>query len=290
MSAIEVIHPGPFATIQDLGRPGLAHLGVPRSGAADLVSMTLANRLVGNRESAAVIEATLGGIRIRALRGLLIAVTGAGAQVLVDDVPVGLGATVTVTAGSELAVSAPTWGCRNYVAVRGGIDVGAVLGSRSTDTLSGLGPPPLSAGDLLEVGIESGPWPAVTHAPVEATPPPVAELDVSAGPRSGHLHRVGDLMVGEWVVSADADRVGVRLVRPDESDHPLLHHRADVGELASEGVAHGAVQVPPNGQPVLFLADHPVTGGYPVVAVLTAGALARVGQLVAGNRVRFRSR
>ncbi|WHU48030.1 biotin-dependent carboxyltransferase family protein [Gordonia sp. L191] len=290
MSAIEVIHPGPFATIQDLGRPGLAHLGVPRSGAADLVSMTLANRLVGNRESAAVIEATLGGIRIRALRGLLIAVTGAGAQVLVDDVPVGLGVTVTVTAGSELAVSAPTWGCRNYVAVRGGIDVGAVLGSRSTDTLSGLGPPPLSAGDLLEVGVESGAWPAVTHAPVEATPPPVVELDVSAGPRSGHLHRVGDLMVGEWVVSADADRVGVRLVRPDESDHPLLHHRADVGELASEGVAHGAVQVPPNGQPVLFLADHPVTGGYPVVAVLTAGALARAAQLVAGNRVRFRSR
>lgn len=290
MSAIEVIHPGPFATIQDLGRPGLAHLGVPRSGAADLVSMTLANRLVGNRESAAVIEATLGGIRIRALRGLLIAATGAGAQVLVDDVPVGLGVTVTVTAGSELAVSAPTWGCRNYVAVRGGIGVDAVLGSRSTDTLSGLGPPPLSAGDLLEVGVESGAWPAVTHAPVEATPPPVVELDVSAGPRSGHLHRVGDLMVGEWVVSADADRVGVRLVRPDGSDHPLLHHRADVGELASEGVAHGAVQVPPNGQPVLFLADHPVTGGYPVVAVLTAGALARAAQLVAGNRVRFRSR
>ncbi|MGC5248773.1 biotin-dependent carboxyltransferase family protein [Gordonia sp. DT219] len=290
MTVIEVITPGPFATIQDLGRPGLAHLGVPQSGAADRASMTLANRLVGNQESAATIETTLGGLRIRAHHRAVVAVTGAGAPVTVDDAPVGLGAAIIIESGAQLALGPPAWGCRNYVAVRGGVHAPAVLGSRATDTLSGLGPAPLRAGDRLAIGSETGEWPAITHAPLPGTPTGVVELEVTAGPRADRLRRAADLAVGEWEVSTEADRVGVRLLRPDGAAAPVPAHRDDVGELRSEGVAHGSVQVPPNGAPVIFLADHPVTGGYPVVAVLTAASISRAAQLIAGNRVRFRSR
>ena len=287
MSAIDIISPGPLSTIQDLGRPGYAHLGVPRSGAANRDSMGLANRLVGNTEYAAVIESTMGGLSLRASAPVVVAVTGALATVRVDGTPVGLGAALPLRAGAELSIAIPTSGCRTYLAVRGGFDVPRTLGSRSTDTLSGLGPAPLSAGQRLTIGNEKGPWPAVTQAPIDAQHS--LDLDVSPGPRADRLARVDDLAVGEWEVSGHSDRVGVRLLRSDPRE-PLLHHLDDADELASEGIAHGSVQIPPSGEPVLFLADHPVTGGYPVVAVLTAASLSRAAQLVAGDRVRFRFR
>lgn len=287
---LEVIAPGPLATIQDLGRPGLAHVGVAHSGAADRNSLRLANRLVGNPESAAGIEATMGGIRLRAHIRTLICVTGAHTTVTVDDTPVGMGTSLPVQAGSILSVGAPRSGCRSYVAVRGGIVVPTVLGSRSTDTLSGLGPAPLRAGDVLPVGDPPAGWPPATMAPIGTEHSPLVDLDTFSGPRRHHLHNPSDLYSGTWQVSAEADRIGVRLRRPKSSAAPHLTHRGDSAQLRSEGVAHGSVQIPPNGQPVIFLADHPVTGGYPVVAVLSADALCRAAQLVAGEAVRFRAR
>ncbi|MBD1321395.1 biotin-dependent carboxyltransferase family protein [Gordonia hankookensis] len=290
MRTVTVVDPGPLSTLQDLGRSGYAHLGVPGSGGADRSSLTLANRLVGNPESTAVIETTLGGLRIRAHGTLVIAVTGARAEVRVDGSPVGNAAAVPLPDGAELTIDTPAWGCRNYVAVRGGFDVPAVLGSRSTDTLSGLGPEPLAADVELPVGRATAPWPAISAAPVDNGEPGVVSLETSDGPRREHVENAGNLAHGIWAVSPDSNRVGVRLDRPADSDDPLVVHRADAPELASEGVPHGGVQVPPSGRPVIFLADHPVTGGYPVIAVLTPSAVDQAAQLVAGQRIRFHRR
>ncbi|MFW0785403.1 biotin-dependent carboxyltransferase family protein [Gordonia sp. CPCC 206044] len=290
MKAITVMDPGPLATVQDLGRPGYAHLGVPRSGGADRGSLTLANRLVGNPESAAVIETTLGRLRIRAHGTLVVAVTGAPTEVLVEGAPAGAHAALTVPDGAEISVDVPSVGCRNYVAVRGGLDVPPTLGSRSTDTLSDLGPDPLRAGVTLPVGHEEGEWPAASTAPVGFAAQEVVILDAAAGPRRDHVLSPDNLGAGIWEVSAQSNRVGVRLDRPDGDAAPLVVHGPENAELASEGIPHGAVQVPPSGRPVIFLADHPVTGGYPVVAVLTPAAIDRAAQFVAGQRIRFRLR
>lgn len=294
MTIVEVVAPGPLATIQDLGRPGLAHLGVPGSGAADRAAMRLANRLVGNAESAAVIEATFGGLTLVPDGPVIIAVTGADAQVTVGPLPVGLGATTAVPAGAVVTVGPPRGGCRNYLAIRGGVEVPPVLGSRSTDTLSGLGPRPLRAGSLVPIGDRPSEWPATTLAPRASLASGrtggsghVVDLDTIAGPRRDHLTRPEILFRGRWEVTTEADRIGVRLRRPTPNDVDVLRHRDDLPELRSEGIAHGSVQVPPGGNPVIFLADHPVTGGYPVIAVLTASAQSRAAQLAAGDLVRF---
>ncbi|ATD69908.1 MULTISPECIES: biotin-dependent carboxyltransferase family protein [Gordonia] len=290
MTTLTVLATGPLATFQDLGRHGYAHLGVPASGGADRGSLTLANRLVGNDESAATIETTLGGLRIRVEGDVLAVVTGADTSVRHNGVPVGLAATVVLREGDELAVDPPVWGLRNYLAVRGGFDVEPVLGSRSTDTLSGLGPPVLTANVRVRVGRAAGEWPSVQSAPANTEHPRVVVLEVDEGPRADLLHAAADLGSGTWVVGADSNRVGVRIDRAAGSSYPLLTHRENAGELRSEGVAHGSVQVPPSGRPVLFLPDHPVTGGYPVVAVLTDTAADLAAQLVPGSEIRFRRR
>ncbi|GAA3127589.1 biotin-dependent carboxyltransferase family protein [Streptosporangium carneum] len=282
---IEVIAPGPYATVQDLGRPGYGHLGVPHSGAADAPSLRLANRLVGNPEDAAGVELTFGGARLRFVAGAWVAVTGAACPLEVvvrgRTVRQGMRAPFWVAAGGELRAAIPSAGLRTYVAVRGGLDTPVVLGSRSTDSLCGLGPPPLSAGATLTVGPSGGlPPPAVDVAP--PAPPPDA-LRVVAGPRDDWFapDALAGLCAQPYVVSQDSNRVGVRLSGP-------RLERAREGELPSEGMVAGAVQVPPDGQPIVFLADHPPTGGYPVIAVLTSACLAAAAQLRPGDRVRFR--
>lgn len=287
--SLHVLATGPLATVQDLGRHGHAHLGVPRSGGADRGSLRLANRLVGNPESAAAIEVTLGGLRVRADTRVLVAVTGAVGTVAADGNPVGTGARIDMPAGSVLSIGTPVAGCRSYVAVRGGIDVAPVLGSRSTDILSGLGPPVLSAGDVLSVGDEQVELPSVSSVPMDSRFERITVIDLFDGPRRDLLEDPPALFDGLWEVGPDSNRVGVRLSRPDGATEPPVVHRADAGELASEGIAHGAVQVPPSGNPVIFLADHPVTGGYPVVGVLTTRGLDAVAQLVAGSLIRFRA-
>ncbi|WP_406313110.1 biotin-dependent carboxyltransferase family protein [Streptosporangium sp. NBC_01639] len=282
---IEVIAPGPYATVQDLGRPGYGHLGVPRSGAADAPSLRLANRLVGNPESAAGIELTFGGARFRFTTGAWVAVTGAPCPLEPlwpgrAAVP-GMGAPFWVPAGGEIRAAAPSAGLRTYVAVRGGVDTPAVMGSRSTDSLSGLGPPPLRPGTVLPVGPTGGLPPlTVDAAPPRAAPPDV--LRILPGPRDDWFvpGALAALCARPYQVSQNSNRVGVRL-------EGARLERAREGELPSEGMVAGALQVPPDGQPIVFLADHPPTGGYPVIAVLVSADLAGAAQLRPGDRLRF---
>jgi biotin-dependent carboxylase-like uncharacterized protein len=280
---LTVVSPGPLAAVQDGGRPGWASIGVTRSGAADRAAAALAGRLVGNDPAAAVVEVTAGGLRVRAGRTLLVAVTGAPGPVTVDDRPAPFAAPLTLRPGQELALGVPPVGLRSYLAVRGGIDVPPVLGSRSTDTLSGLGPAPLRPGDVLPVGSLAAAEPFVDVAPVRA-PSPRPVLRVLPGPRRDWLAPEAwvELTSADWTVTADSDRVGLRLSGPR-----LERARSD--ELPSEGLVPGAVQVPPDGAPVLFLADHPVTGGYPVLAVVVTADLPAVAQLRPGDRLGFRS-
>ena len=283
---VEVVVPGPYATVQDLGRPGYAHLGVPRSGAADAPALRLANRLVGNPEGHAGVEFTFGGAVLRFSCGAWIAVTGAPCPVEVGDGdrwrPAGMCAPVWVPAGRRVRIGMPWRGLRTYLAVRGGIAVEPVLGSRASDSLSGLGPAPLAAGSVLPIG-RDGPLGPIA---VDQVPPrPVPEepvLRVLPGPRDDWFapEALAALCAGPYTVSPDSNRVGVRL-------RGAALRRARRGELPSEGMVGGAIQVPPDGLPIVFLADHPPTGGYPVIGVVASADLPVVAQLRPGDRVRF---
>jgi allophanate hydrolase subunit 2 len=328
----EILATGPLSLLQDAGRPGFAHLGVTASGAADRASYADANRLAGNRAGAAVIETTFGGLMLRVRhRAALLAVTGAPVTVTVHRPScdrLGLpsasgtahpgvfeqpsGRSLVVFPGDTVAVGAPESGLRVYLAVRGGFEAPKTLGSRSTDVLSGLGPPPLAAGDRIGVGSEQagahslGSWPAAefvraalvapTHGEASGSGGGGAgngnprELQVIRGPRDDLFGDTGwaALLATAWTADAASNRVGVRLATPGESAiRRLPGHDA---ELPSEGMVPGAVQVPPNGQPVVFLRDHPVTGGYPVIGVLVAASIDAAAQLRPGDPVRFTER
>ncbi|MES4903922.1 MULTISPECIES: biotin-dependent carboxyltransferase family protein [unclassified Streptomyces] len=282
--AFAVVRAGALTTVQDLGRIGHAHLGVPRSGALDEPALRLANRLVGNPEGAAALETTLTGCAVRLRREATVAVTGAPCPVTVDGRPAAWGAPVRVRAGALVDVGAATHGVRGYLAFGGGVAAEQVLGSRSTDLLSGLGPPPLTDGAVLRLGAPVGPAPAVDAAPCPG-PPRELVLPVALGPRDDWFtaRALRTLATGEFRVSAASNRIGLR------TEGPSLE-RAREGELPSEGMALGALQVPPDGRPVLFLADHPTTGGYPVVGVVPEPHLAAAAQAVPGTVVRFTPR
>jgi len=279
---IEVRSPGSLTTIQDLGRPGWAHLGVPPSGAADPRSLRLANRLVGNAEGAAALEATIRGPVLRFEQAAVVALAGAPVEALIDGRPVPMHTVEHVSAGEVLDVGFAKAAARTYLAIRGGIDVERVLGSRSTDVLSGLGPPALAAGTRLTMGDEAGAWPTTETAPV----PPLGTspvLRVAAGPRDDRFapDALEVLCGAAWEVSSASNRVGVRLRGPSLA--PVDHT-----ELESEGLVTGALEVPPSGQPILLLPDHPTTGGYPVLAVVVSADLPLTGQLRPGDKVAFR--
>ncbi|MFE7187734.1 5-oxoprolinase subunit C family protein [Streptomyces erythrochromogenes] len=284
MTGLLVVRPGALTTVQDRGRPGYAHLGVPRSGALDTAAYALANRLVGNPPGAAALESTLDGVGLRALAATVVAVTGAPCAVRVSGRPVAWGAPVRLPAGAELEVGRAESGLRGYVAVRGGLAVPTVLGSRSTDLLSGLGPPVLSAGMALPVGPAGpDPVPAADAYGLPAAPSQLL-LPLRLGPRPDWFTQAS--LAGLWRsalrVSPRSNRIGLRT----EGGPALV--RARTGELPSEGMVLGAVQVPPDGLPVVFLADHPVTGGYPVVGVVPPGpALDAAAQARPGTPVRF---
>jgi biotin-dependent carboxylase-like uncharacterized protein len=278
---------GPAVLVQDRGRTGWAHLGVPRAGALDGPAARLANRLVGNPEGAACLEVLLGGLVATTDRAVWVVVTGAPCEVRVDGRLQALAAAVWWPAGGELSLGTPRHGLRSYVAVSGGIAVEPVLGSRSTDTLAWVGPPPVAVGDVLPVGVVAGP-PAAVDTP---RPPATGPLRLRPGPRADRV--AGDalaLLCGTpYTVSPDSDRIGLRL---DGTPLPLTGTGVGGGvggggEMPSEGMVLGAVQVPPDGRPVVFLADHPTTGGYPVVAVVEEDDLWQCAQLRPGEPVRF---
>ena len=289
-AGIEVVRPGVLATVQDLGRAGLGHLGVPHSGAADAPSLRLANRLVGNPEGAAGLELTLGRAVLRFAVEAWVAVTGALCPVTVKEAdgaarPAEPGAAFLVPAGGTVQLGAPAAGLRSYVAVRGGIDVPPVLGSRSADLRSGLGPPPLRPGDRLPVGAPRSPPPGGAAGTAACRVPAAGEaarIRVVPGPRDDWFAAGAlELLCGaDYMVTPASDRTGIRL------DGPALP-RARHDELPSEGLVTGALQVPPGGRPILLLADHPTTGGYPVIAVVATADIGLAAQLRPGARLRF---
>jgi biotin-dependent carboxylase-like uncharacterized protein len=281
---IAIVKPGLLTTVQDLGRPGYAHLGVPRSGALDAPALARANALVGNPDSAAGLETTLTGVSLRAEAPLTIAVTGARAPVMVHGAQVPFNAPVDVPEGALLEVGPAEVGVRSYVAVAGGITVAPVLGSRSTDTLSGLGPPPMRAGFVLPLGPADRTH--VQPATGDLAAGTAGEAEITVRIRTGPRHDwfsvpARDALVGQpYTLSVKSNRIATRLSGP-----PLT--RATPGELPSEGIVLGAIQVPADGQPLVFLADHPTTGGYPVIAVVERADLPLLAQARPGTTIRF---
>jgi biotin-dependent carboxylase-like uncharacterized protein len=279
-----ILRTGPLTVIKDEGRPGHAGQGVAPSGAVDRGAYARANALVGNPRGAAVLECTLGGLRVRFDKPATVALTGTDAVLTVDGTRTAVEEVVSVPAGAEVAVTMPRRGLRSYLAVRGGLAVPAVLGSRSTDRLAGIGPTKPAVGDTLPIGpAPAAPSPTSSCAegvggPADADTP----LEVELGPRDDWFTAaaIETLLSAEFTVSPSSDSVGLRL------DGPVLA-RARTEELPSEGVVRGSVQVPPDGHPIVFQADHPVTGGYPVIAVLTPAAADRAAQARPGARLRF---
>jgi biotin-dependent carboxylase-like uncharacterized protein len=269
---------GPLTIVQDRGRTGLAHLGVPRAGPLDRPAAELANRLVGNGTDAAMLEVTWGGLELTTDTGLWVAVTGAAVPLDVDGAGRGCDRAEWLPEGGRLRLGPPASGVRSYLAVAGGIEVAPVLGSRSTDTLAWVGPPRVEDGAMLAVGASPGP-PAALDTP---RPPVAGPLRIFPGPRGDWFadDALERLCAAPYVVTEDSNRVGVRL-----DGEPPERVRDD--ELPSEGMVVGAVQVPPGGQPVVLLADHPPTGGYPVLAVVHPDDLWQCGQLRPGEELRF---
>jgi len=274
---IEVVEPGALTSVQTAdGRPGWRHLGVPVGGAADPWSARLVNRLVGNEDGAALLELTLGGPELRFGAAATVALTGAVFDATLDGLPMPMGAGRHVRQGSMLTIGVGD-GARGYLAVGGGIEVERVLGSAATDLRTGFGGHEgraLRAGDRLAVGAPLGiarRWTGHQRSgPIRIVP----------GPHGGLLGR--DALIAEdWVVGAEADRAGVRL------DGRAL--AAEEPEVASIGLPIGAIQVPPDGRPIVMLADRPVTGGYPVPACVIRADIGRVAALRTGDRVAFAS-
>ncbi len=303
---LEVLAPGVSATVQDLGRPGNAHVGVSASGALDRPALRRANRMVGNLPTsgpgAAGLELVLAGLSVQAHGTQVLAVASNSVQLTICNrsgtqrqAPVDTA--IALQDGEVLTVHAApdATGFRSVLAVRGGIDMKPVLGSQSTDMLSGLGPKPLCVGDFLPVsqtapvGVVGFPEPS---APGNTLGPVL--LRFTTGPRSDWFTPASLAAFEQrvWRVGVQSNRVGLRLELQDSqagAGTPLQRTAAArYRELPSEGMVDGAIQVPPSGLPVLFLADHPVTGGYPVVGVVPAADLSRAAALAPGAAVQFR--
>ncbi len=284
MKALKVINPGPLSLVEDRGRSGQTGVGVGRSGAMDRAALALANRLVGNPKNAAGLEILLGGAQFEAIGDLWIAVTGSWGLLEVDGRRAEPNTTIRLTAGSRLSLPISEHGLRYYLAIRGGVEVDEVLGSRSRDTLAMIGPSPLKAGDELPIGISSiDPIPIVDSIPVELPDGSARQIQVRPGPRRGWFgpESWNKLFEAEWVVSQRSDRRGIRI------DGPVLGRVRD-DELLSEGMLTGAIQVSPDGVPTILGVDHPVTGGYPVIAAVTDPSFDALAQVRPGQIIKFR--
>jgi len=285
---LRVLQPGVLATVQDRGRPGQQRWGVPVGGAMDLFALHAANRLVNNAPDAAVLEITAGGAAFTTERPTLLAVAGALGATL-DDEPLPLWTAVWARAGSVVEIGARTaaWGARAYVAVAGGVDVPLVLGSRSTclpGTFGGLSGRPLRAGDVL--GAEPSTTSAIhaaQHWPAGARPRYAASptLRILSGPHRDLFapDALDLLQAAPFTVGASSNRTGYRL------------HGARLAtgatNLASLPVFAGVVQVPPDGAPIVLMADAQPTGGYPIIAVVIGPDLPLAAQLLPGDTLRF---
>jgi KipI family sensor histidine kinase inhibitor len=295
----EVLEPGLLSLLQDAGRPGVSTLGIPRAGPADRTTMRLANRLVGNTDGDAVIEMTASGPRLVFTGQAHLAVLvppGAQVDVLIDDHPVATGSVFPVSDGQVVTVGRIHGGLRAYLAVSGGFETDMVVGSRSSDLLSGLGPGPLVAGDRLDLGPPRRPHglllpPPETSLPHRSRPTTsIRTIRVVPGPHSLPAAGDGPLVAGPCIVGPASNRIGVRL---SPRDHPSPNDPAgsaagrSPGQIPSTGMVTGAIQLPPDGHPIILLPDHATVGGYPVVACVIAADLPLVGQLQPGETVEF---
>lgn len=281
---LEVLTPGPLALLQDAGRPGYAHVGVGAAGAADRGAHALANRIAGNETDQATIEVLLGGLTLNVRGVAVVAIAGAPAPVTVNGRAADHHTPLYLGDGDILRLGTPPTGLRSYLAVAGGIDERPVLGSRSWDSMARIGPEPLKPGRLLHVGDGRHHAPNLDLAPVLLPTLDPITVSVIPGPREDWIAGgVRRLAQGTWSVSDRSDRVGVRLL-----GDPLARARGySERELLSEGTVLGSVQVPAAGLPVVFMSDHPVTGGYPVIGVLRESDTDRLAQARPGQRIIF---
>jgi antagonist of KipI len=270
MSSIRVVSPGLQTTVQDLGRFGWAHFGISASGAADAFALRAGNLLVGNAENAAAIEMTLMGGAFEFESDTVIALTG-------SDFGAGLPlwAPVEVKAGQTLRCGPSRSGARCYLCVRGGIGVPKAMGSASTHVITGVGGRPLRPGDVLPIGKEAIRRPRRARNDV----PPLGDgpLHVTDGPQAESF--ADDLYVSEFTVSEESNRMGLRLRGPAIA--------ASAGHMLTEGAPLGAVQVPPDGQPIILFVEHQTTGGYPKPANVISADFRRLGQLRPRDQVSF---
>ena len=283
---LEILRAGPFTTVQDLGRPGWGWIGVPRGGAADAPSLRLANRLVGNREGAAGLEVTLAGPQISFAADAWVALAGSRFVASVGHDPVPHATALRIRAGQTLSIGRTAEGARAVLAVRGGVEVPPVLGSRSTFVAGGFGGVdgrPLRRGDHLSIGaIDANARARAAREDLLPAYEAEGAWRVILGPQSDAF---GDaaretLLGATYRVSTLADRTGLRL------EGPRIVHSGGA-DLLPEGIAHGGIQVPADGQPIVLGCDHPTTGGYAKIATVIAADLWRIGQAKPGDRVRF---
>ncbi len=289
MPGFVVADPGLLTTVQDLGRPGCQRVGIPPSGPMDRLAFVLANRLVGNDDAAAGLELTFKGPRLEIRGEAVLAVTGADMGFKVNGQEAAGWTAIRVAAGDVVSFGLAPTGCRAYLAVAGGLDVPAVLGSRATylrGRLGGLEGRAVRKGDSVAVGSASRRPAEVGRAvPPARRPlyPAEAECRVILGPQADRFTPAGirAFLEGVYEVTPQADRMGYRL------KGPVIEH-ARGHDIVSDGIPLGGIQVPGEGQPIVLLVDRQTTGGYTKVATVIGPDIGRIGQTRPGQRVRFR--
>ena len=282
-AAFEIIRAGIQSTIQDVGRLGAAQWGVPQAGAADPLAFALANLLLGNSADAACIEVTLGGLQLRFLAATDFALTGADCSASLDEKPILPFSRQRAQQGQVLRLKSPLRGLRSYIAVAGGIDVPLILGSRSTlltAQLGGLAGRALQAGDVLQSIAQT----AINLPPLAIKPPQWRpQLRVMCGPQWNNLSIEAQHLFqsNHWVLANESNRMGVKLLGDNlQMAIPI--------EMASQAVFAGTIQLPPNGLPILLLADAQATGGYPILAQVILADLWLAGQYRANDKIHFK--
>jgi biotin-dependent carboxylase-like uncharacterized protein len=282
MSSISFSEASGFITLQDQGRIGFANIAVPTSGAFDQSAHHLGNRLVGNDPGACSIESLRGTFKFLNDTDLVIAVTGAAASVQINGREHEMSRAIFVAANSTVAIRPGNQGLRTYLAIRGSILGNLVMGSHSYDELSQIGTPPIQAGDHLDISNDvAGPISGDYFPNFAVSGKDEIQLEARPAPRWSGFSNGQTLFEMEYQVTESSNRVGMRLSGPE-----LIWNSKE--RLASEGVITGAIQIPVDGMPLIFGPDHPTTGGYPVIAVVSRNSLNLLAQSAPGTKVKFR--
>jgi antagonist of KipI len=284
--AFSVINPGTFTTFQDGGRQGYLSFGIPESGAMDSFAYTVGNLLVGNKENVAALEITISGCQLRALRDLAIAITGADLGPTIQKKPVKMWRTLQIKEGEVIHFSSIKNGCRAYLTVAGGFRINAVLGSASTYVRAGIGGlegRTIKKGDILYCNATDSSTCAEIPENYLTVYCHSSEVRVVWGPQKNKFEKAGivEFLKSDYIVSPNSDRMGYRLL-----GSKISHKKS--ADIYSEGIPLGAIQVPGDGQPIILLADRPVTGGYPKIATVIGADLPKVAQLIPGDKIHFR--